>query len=372
MGILNSHRSFLWPALAPMMYSIGKILGVLLLAPSMGVYGLAIGVVGGALMHGLIQLPALLKLPAVKYTFTLGLKLPDVREVARLMGPRVLGVAFVQLNFLVNTRLASAMPLGSVTAITVGFALMMIPEAAIAQAIAIAALPAFSAQVAAGKLTEMRSSLAGLLRGLLLMAVPASLGMILLREPLVTLIFQRGQFDASSTQLVAWALLWYAAGLVGHSVVEIVSRAFYALHDTKTPVSIGVAAMSLNISLSILLSAQFVRWGWMPHGALALANSIATFIEMSALLVAMRRRLSGLEGRRLLSGLTQALLAGGVMSLALWGWLTLTRGSSVWLVALGGVAAGSLVYGLMLVLLRVPEVKMLFESVKKRLIKQPS
>lgn len=372
MGILNSHRSFLWPALAPMMYSIGKILGVLLLAPSMGVYGLAIGVVGGALMHGLIQLPALLKLPAVKYTFTLGLKLPDVREVARLMGPRVLGVAFVQLNFLVNTRLASAMPLGSVTAITVGFALMMIPEAAIAQAIAIAALPAFSAQVAAGKLTEMRSSLAGLLRGLLLMAVPASLGMILLREPLVTLIFQRGQFDASSTQLVAWALLWYAAGLVGHSVVEIVSRAFYALHDTKTPVSIGVAAMSLNISLSLLLSAQFVRWGWMPHGALALANSIATFIEMSALLVAMRRRLAGLEGRRLLSGLTQALLSGGVMSLALWGWLTLTRGSSVWLVALGGVAAGSLVYGLMLVLLRVPEVKMLFESVKKRLIKQPS
>jgi len=372
MGILNSHRSFLWPALAPMMYSIGKILGVLLLAPSMGVYGLAVGVVGGALMHGLIQLPALFKLPGAKYTPTFGLKLPDVREVARLMGPRVLGVGFVQLNFLVNTRLASVMPLGSVTAVSVGFALMMIPEAAIAQAMAIAALPAFSARVAAGKLHEMRHSLAALLRGLLLMAVPASLGLILLREPLVTLIFQRGQFDASSTQLVAWALLWYAAGLVGHSVVEIVSRAFYALHDTKTPVSIGVAAMSLNISLSILLSAQFVRWGWMPHGALALANSIATFIEMSALLVAMRRRLSGLEGRRLLSGLTQALLSGGVMSLALWGWLTLTRGSAVWLVALGGVAAGSLIYGLMLVLLRVPEVKMLFESVKKRLIKQPS
>ena len=130
--------------------------------------------------------------------------------------------------------------------------------------------------------------------------------------------------------------------------------------------------MSLNISLSILLSAQFVRWGWMPHGALALANSIATFIEMAALLVSMRRRLSGLEGRRLVSGVTQALLAGGVMSLALWGWLTLTRGSSVWLVALGGVAVGSLVYGLMLVVLRVPETKMLYASIKKRLLKQPS
>ena len=161
MGVLNSHRVFLWPALAPMMYSIGKILGVVLLAPSMGVYGLAVGVVGGAILHGLIQFPALLKLPERRYTFTLGRGIPDVREVARLMGPRLLGVAFVQLNFLVNTRLASLQPLGSVTAIAVGFALMMIPEAAIAQAIAIAALPTFSAQVAAGKLEEMRNSLAG-------------------------------------------------------------------------------------------------------------------------------------------------------------------------------------------------------------------
>ena len=376
MGILNSHRSFLWAALAPMMYSIGKILGVLLLAPSMGVYGLAVGVVAGALMHGLIQLPALMRLPARKYTPTLGLHLPDVREVARLMGPRVLGVAFVQLNFLINTRLASMMPQGSVTAIAVGFALMMIPEAAIAQAMAIAALPAFSAQVAAGKLEEMRRSLSGLLRGLLLLAVPASLGLILLREPLVTIIFQRGQFDANSTQLVAWALLWYAAGLVGHSVVEITSRAFYALHDTKTPVIIGVAAMSLNIGLSFLLSSIFVGWGWLPHGALALANSIATFLEMGALLFVMRKRLSGLGGGHVLKGLFYALVAGGLMALALWGWIRLTaqwtisRGLSNWVVALGGIAVGGLVYGLSLVLLRVPEIKQVFEGIKRRLVKR--
>lgn len=376
MGILNSHRSFLWAALAPMMYSIGKILGVLLLAPSMGVYGLAVGVVGGAMMHGLIQLPALMRLPARKYTLTLGRHLPDVREVARLMGPRVLGVAFVQLNFLINTRLASMMPQGSVTAIAVGFALMMIPEAAIAQAMAIAALPAFSAQVAAGKLEEMRRSLSGLLRGLLLLAVPASLGLILLREPLVTIIFQRGQFDASSTQLVAWALLWYAAGLVGHSVVEITSRAFYALHDTKTPVIIGVAAMSLNIGLSFLLSSMFIRWGWLPHGALALANSIATFLEMGALLFVMRKRLSGLGGGHVLKGLFYALVAGGLMALALWGWIRLTaqwtisRGLSNWVVALGGIAVGGLVYGLSLVLLRVPEIKQVFEGIKRRLVKR--
>jgi putative peptidoglycan lipid II flippase len=372
MGILNSHRSFLWPALAPMMYSIGKILGVLLLAPSLGVYGLALGVVGGALMHGLIQMPALLKLPGLKYTPTFGIRLPDVREVARLMGPRVLGVAFVQLNFLVNTRLASLQPLGSVTALAVGFSLMMIPEAAIAQAIAIAALPAFSAQAAAGKLEEMRNSLAALLRGLLLLALPASIGLILLRAPLVTIIFQRGEFDASSTQLVAWALLWYAAGLVGHSVVEIVSRAFYALHDTKTPVGVGVAAMSLNVGLSIGLSRLFNTWGWMPHGGLALANSIATFLEMGVLLIFMRRRLTGLEGRHVLNGLVKALAAAGVMALALWGWMRATAGAPAWLVALGGMLVGVLVYVLMLALLRVPELKLAWITVKRRLLKRTS
>lgn len=375
-GILNSHRSFLWPALAPMMYSIGKILGVLLLAPSMGVYGLAIGVVGGALMHGLIQLPALFKLPQRKFTLTLGHGMPEVREVARLMGPRVLGVAFVQLNFLINTRLASMMPLGSVTALTLGFALMMIPEAAIAQAMAIAALPAFSTQVALSHLDEMRRSLAALLRGLLFLAVPASLGLILLRVPLVTLIYQRGEFDPQSTQLVAWALLWYAAGLVGHSVVEIVSRAFYALHDTKTPVMIGVGAMSLNIALSFALRSLFLARGLMPHGALALANTIATFLEMGALLFFMRRRLSGLEGKRVLTGLSQALLGGGVMSFALWGWMHLVDGFSqspmavAALTSLGGIMIGIIVYGFSLYLIKVPELSLILKEIRRRLSKR--
>jgi putative peptidoglycan lipid II flippase len=355
MGILNSHQSFLWPALAPAMYSIGKILGVVLLVPSMGVYGLAVGVVGGALMHGLIQLPSLLRLPMRKYTFTFGLKLPDVREVARLMGPRLLGVAFVQLNFLVNYRLASMQPLGSVTAITVGFSLMMIPEAAIAQAIAIAALPTFSAQVATGKLEEMRSSLAALLRAILLLAVPASLGLILLAKPIVAFIYQRGVFDPHSTELVAWALIWYAAGLVGHSIVEILSRAFYALHDTKTPVFVGVAAMSLNVALSILFSRLFISVGWMPHGGLALANSLATFLESFALMFFMRRRLGGLEGKYVLNGALKALASGFFMSSMLWGWMMVTGKMGSWLITLGGIAIGAFVYVLGLQALRTPE-----------------
>ncbi|MCK5429578.1 MAG: murein biosynthesis integral membrane protein MurJ, partial [Anaerolineales bacterium] len=305
MGILNSYHKFFVPALAPSMYQIGMIFGVLVLSPSMGIIGLAWGVLIGASLHLLLQVPSLIRLGA-RYTPTLGLKTPSVHEVARLMGPRLLGVAVVQLNFWINIRLASQHPEGSVTGIVIAFALMLMPQAAIAQSIAIAAMPTFSAQYALGKLNEMRHSLASSLRGVLLLSLPASLGLILLRKPLIVLLYQRGEFDSRSTELVAWALLWYAVGLVGHSVVEIVSRAFYALHDTKTPVFVGIAAMSLNVVFSYAFSALFFRIGWLPHGGLALANSLATALEMLGLLYLMRGRLNGIEGKSLLVGGFQA------------------------------------------------------------------
>ena len=264
MGILNSHQVFFIPALTPSMYQIGMIFGVTVLSPKMGIQGLAWGVLIGAALHLILQLPLLFKQRAV-YTPTLGLKTPDVREVARLMGPRFLGVAVVQLNFWINVRLASLQPGGSVTAITIAFALMLMPQAAIAQSIATAALPTFSIQVAKNKLAEMRNSLSATLRGILLLSIPASIGLVLLRKPIITILYQRGEFTSYSTKLVAWALLWYGIGLVGHAMVEILARAFYALHDTKTPVLIGIAAMSLNVIFSFSFSAAFTRLGWMPH-----------------------------------------------------------------------------------------------------------
>lgn len=367
MGILNSHQSFLWPALAPALYTIGKIIGVVFLAPSMGTYGLALGVVAGALMHCLVQIPALIKLPEMRFSPNLGLRNRDVREVARLMGPRLLGVAFVQLNFLVNTNLANRLGDGPLTAINTAFMLMMMIEIVVAQSIAIAAFPTFSMQVANGKLEDMRSSLASLLRGLLFLSIPASLGLIMLRVPLITLLYQGGRFDETSTSYVAWALLFYTIGLAGFCVVEIVSRAFYALHDTKTPVFVGVVTMSINIGLSFLFLNLFTRWGWMPHGGLALSMTLASYLEMAILLFFMRRKLSGLEGSKLVNGLGKALAAGGFMALILWGWLHLTDGMSVWLVSLGGVAIGILAYIMGLMVLRVPELKMAGQLVPKLL-----
>ena len=296
MGILNSHQVFFVPALTPAMYRLGMIFGVLFLTPTMGIYGLAWGVVIGACLHLILQIPSLLRLKGI-YFPTFGLKIPDVRQVGMLMLPRVFGVAVVQLNFWVNTHLASQMTEGSVTGITWGLTMMLMPQAIIAQSVAMAALPTLSAQFARNKMDDLRYLPGGEPEGILLLAIPASIGLILLREPIVALMLQYGKFTEASTQLISWALLWYSVGLVGHCVVEILARAFYAMHDTKTPVLMGAVAMGLNVGLSLLFSAWFARLGWMPHGGLALANSLATGLEAACLLFLMRRQLGGLEGQ---------------------------------------------------------------------------
>jgi putative peptidoglycan lipid II flippase len=366
MGILNSHQVFLIPALTPSMYSLGLIFGVVVLSPRMGAYGLGWGVLVGAALHLCLQIPTLLKRNGSYFT-TLGLKLPAVREVGRLFGPRLFGVAVVHLNFWVNIWLASHHPEGSVTAIKTAFALMLMPQAAIAQSIAIALMPTMAAQFARGRLDEARSSLAASLRGVLLLSIPASLGLLLLRRPLVAFIYERGAFDARSTDLVAWALLWYAAGLVGHSIVEVLARAFYALRNTKTPVLVGAVAMGLNVIFSIAFAALFVRVGWLPHGGLALANTLATGLEMIGLLVLMRRRLTSIEGASILSTVIKACAAALLMSAGLWFWLNASQSQPYWMIVLVGTAAGISIYGAVLLAAGVPEARQLLRLAHKKI-----
>jgi putative peptidoglycan lipid II flippase len=366
MGMLNSHQVFLIPAIAPAMYSIGMIAGTLLLAPRMGIRGLAWGVVMGAAGHLMIQLPRLIKLNGRRYLAILGLTNPAVREVLRLMGPRVLGVAVVQINFIVNTIIALGLPAGSVSALVFAFGLMMMPQMAIAQSTAIAALPTFSIQASQGRLDELKMSISATLRGIILLSMPAALGLILLRQPLVAFLYQRGEFDENSTTLVAWALAWYAAGLVGHSILELLSRAFYALHDTRTPVSVGVIAMALNIGFSFGLAELFKLMGWMPHGGLALANSLATAFEVITLYALLCKRLGGLNDRGFLLAFLQSGLGVLGMSVAVVIWDQSLGESEVVLTALGGVLLGAVVYGLILMLIKTPEVGQAIRAVKLR------
>lgn len=366
MGILNAHQRFWLPAIAPAMYSLGQIGGVLLLPSGWGIYRLAVGALLGSLLHLLVQSPGLLRLSGA-YTLTFGLRIAEVRKVIWLMGPRILGVAVVQLNFIVNTIIALSLPEGSVSAVTLAFMLMLMPQVAIAQSVAIAAMPTFSAQAAMGKLDELRTLLAFILRAVLLLAIPATVGLIVLRLPLVRFLYEGGEFTAHSTALVAWALLWYTTGLVGHSLVEVLARAFYALHDTKTPVLIGSVAMALNVIFSLTFPHFFDQAGWMPHGGLALANSLATALEAIGLMILIRRKLGGLEGSSVLDGGIRALIAAFGMSLSLWVWLTLGWDRADWLVTVGGVILGGCAYGLGVFILGVREVRAAVREVARRL-----
>ena len=367
MGILHSHQSFLMPAIAPILYSGGIIFGTLALPHTWGIDRVAYGVLIGAVLHLLVQVPSVIRLPQRFYTRAAGLKDKAVRQVVKLMVPRLIGAGVVQLNFVANTIIALSLGEGSASAVALAFTLMLMPQRTIAQSAGIASLPTLSAQAELGQLDALRKTLSGIIRVILLLAIPSTIGLILIRYPLVRVLYERGAFTSHSTDLVSWALLWYSAGLVGHSLVEVLSRAFYALHDTKTPVSVGVIAMAINILLSFGLASLFERVGWLPLGGLALANSLATALESVALLIILRRRLQGLEGRRILQAAGVGLLGSALMGAMVWGWLRWTTAFHPVIALAGGLVLGLVAYAVVVWLAKVPEVFALVSRLKRRL-----
>lgn len=365
MGALNAHQHFLLPALAPSVYNLSIIGGALLLGPHLGVMGMAVGVVVGALLHLLVQVPGLMRYGA-RYVPTLGLHNPSVHEVGRLMAPRVLGTAITQINFVINNSLASMMGEGAVSAINYAWMLVMLPHGIFAQAVGTVAFPTFAEQVAQGEQAEMRSTLSATLRAVFFFSIPATMGLLVLGRPLVGLLFERGAFEASSTKAVAWALVFYALGLVGHAGWEIVARAFYALHDTLTPVWVGGLAMGLNVALSLTLPGVFGLAGWPPYAGLALANSVAVLLELVALLVLMQRRMGGLEGRQTLIAFAKSGLASLAMGAVLVGWQAALPNAGSLMLGGGGVVLGVAVYLGAALLLRVEELKAVAGLVRRK------
>ena len=337
MGALNAVQHFLLPAAAPVLYNLAIIAGAWLLAPRFGIYGLVTGVVVGALAHLLIQIPALIRKKA-RYSAQLTVYDPGVREVGRLMGPRILGLLFVQMHFLVNTILASGLAAGSLSALNYAWLIMLLPQGVFAQAVATAAFPTFAAQVAADQQDKMGQTLGHILRMILFTTIPSAVILALFGTPLIRLLLERGEFSGESTYLVTVALQFYAVGLVGHAIVEIAVRAFYALHDTLTPVAVGIAAMVLNI----LFSLWWVRT--LGFGGLALANSIATLLEMIVLLSLLARRIPDFARQRLLRAAGRSALSAAIMGMAILGFTRLWTEPLQWPATLGVLAASGAIY----------------------------
>lgn len=363
MGILNAHGRFLAAALAPTFYWVGTILGLIFLSPTMGIYGLAWGSVLGAFLHLGVQLPALYRIrPALQPRAET--RDPLVRQVVGLMGPRLIGAGAVQLNFLVTTNLASALAAGSLTALKQAWQIFTMPQVVLAQALGIAVLPTFSAQAARGDLDGMRRSLNEALRLLLVLALPATTGLLILGQLIVRLLFESGRFDADSTMLVSTALIAYTIGLISHSVLELVVRGFYALKDTWTPVWVGALAMLLNVLLSVVFALLLSGLG---HVGLALANTVATTIEVGTLAWLLRGRMNGLALRSLASVTVRCTLAAVAMAGALSVWLFVSGALASWLILAVALVLGIAVYWAMIWALAVPEARQIPEVVVRRL-----
>ena len=365
MGILHTYQMFLLPSLAISMNNIGLMIGALLIAPvlapdpgaaqvgNFNVYGLAYGAVLSAVLHLIVQLPALRQIRSHLRVLP-DWRVPGVLNVLRLMGPRVLGLAVVQVNFVVNAMFTSGMVSGSASALTNAFTLMFFALGIIGQSLGAAVFPSLSALAAANDMDGFKDRLSSALRSVLFLAFPAMITLILLSEPLIEALFQRREWTAESTQATAWALAFYATGMAGFALLELLSRAFYALEDTWTPVNIGIAAMVSNIILSILFI-QFIgdrdSLARGPFAGLALANALTTNLEALALWWLLRRRIGSINDRHVLRGAGKALIASGVMGIALWLMQSfLSDQSALVILIAGGMVGGSVFFALSVLL----------------------
>jgi len=306
-GILNARQHFVAPAFAPALYNLSIIFAAVFLSGPFGVNGLAWGVVIGSLLHLAVQAPVVF-LVGMRWSAVLGLRSRAVRDVARLTGPRVVGLAAAQANFVVLIFFASFISDAAINAVNFAFLVMMLPVGVIGMAISTAAFPALAQHAAARQFGPLREGLAESLRAILFLAIPASVGLVVLARPVVRLLFERGAFDAFATDLVARALAVFAIGIAAHSAIEILSRGFYALSDTKTPVRLAVLAMLLNVVLSALLVGPLGLRG------LAGAASLAAIVEVTWLGMLLRRRLRGFGPLGIWRSVSRTLIASALMA----------------------------------------------------------
>ncbi|MCK4593704.1 murein biosynthesis integral membrane protein MurJ, partial [bacterium] len=363
MAILNAYHKFALPSSGTIILNLVFITGLYTIVPLFGnvpvemIYGVGLVIVIG----GFFQITALgtgVRRQGGRWKPIVNLKAPGLKMVLKLMVPALFGMAVVRVNLLIDNALASLLGEGMISSLNYAERLLQFPMGVFGVALSTAILPTLSRFAAKGKLTELRDTMNYALRMAMFVAIPASVGIMILREPLVALFFQRGAFDALATHNTSWALLFYAAGLMGYIGVAVVVPVFYAQKDTKTPVIVGSIAVAVNIV------GDFALMGPLRQGGLALASAVASFVNLGLLLIVMRRRVGQIGFSRVFKSGLKLLAAAGTMGAALWVWLEVsgfTAETSTFMEKLtvggGGIAVGAVIFILVAWALRSSELK---------------
>jgi len=378
MGMLNAKNVFGVPAMASSFFNLGSIVaGVLLgwwLDSSFGpraILGLAIGTLIGGGLQLAVQLPSLRRLGYVFHP-DFHWRDPGVKAILRLMGPSVIAASTTQVNVLVNSVFASGLGDGPTFWLTVAFRLMQLPLGIFGVALGTVALPLLARMAATGNTTAFRSELARGMRLAFLMTIPASVGLMMLAEPIISVLYQHGKFGAHETAESAGALRFYAIGLCGYAALKVLVNAFYALDQRKTPMVISFIAVALNLVLNWLFTLH-LGWG---HRGLAFSTACIATTNFVILYLLMRRHLGFLESGAMLRLLIKLAVASAILALVCWAgmhflladWATedfsLKLGALVLVIA-AGVAA----FFISATALGITELREITHAVKRRLLR---
>jgi len=302
MGILNSYDHFLVPALAPAMLNISVIVFALTLSSKYGIFAIAWGVILGGIGQALIQAPVLAR-KKLKYSFVVDFNDPGVKKLLKLLVPVMIGLAITQINVIVDRTIASTLIDGSISALYYSNRLVQFPLGAFGIAISIAIFPTLAKQTAKNNITEFKKSLLFGLKILLFITIPSAVGLMVLKDSLIRLIYEHGMFSKMATNMTASALLYYSIGLFAFACVRLITMSFYALKDTKTPVKIGIYIVFINIALDLIL----IRY--LAHSGLALATSVAAILNLVILLKVLQDKIGDFELKSQVSFLVKIIIS---------------------------------------------------------------
>ncbi|SRR5579871_1118568 len=322
-GYLNAHRQFTVPALAPTVFNVVIIGGVLVLGPRIGVLGIAVSFLAGWLAQFVVQLPAA-RTAGLRWTPRLDLEHPVVREMGRIAVPAMLGLAVIEINANVDRFFASFLrgPQGAdyVAVLDYAFQLIQAPVAIFALSLATALFPTMARHAAGSGHDQLRDTTSLGLRGVFFTMMPVMTAIFVASRLIVRVLFQRGMFQAAATETVAAALVAFAVGTVPYAAYFIVTRTYYALHDTRTPVRVGLFMIGLNAAGDVVLMR------WMGFAGIALSTALVAAVNVSALVWILRRRLHGLDGGRLVATAGRTAVASAALAAAMLATLRLLGG----------------------------------------------
>jgi putative peptidoglycan lipid II flippase len=372
MGILNTKGRFFVPAMASSFFNLGSIVGgvtLALIVPRFGqppIVGMAIGTLIGGMLQLLMQLPTLLK-AGFSFRPHLDLRDPGLKRILVLMGPAIIGLSATQINIFVNTNFAAACAQGSVSWLNYAFRLVQFPIGVFGVALSIATLPVVARYAAIKDMDKLRESYASSLTMVFCLTIPATVGLILLAEPIIRLIFQHGAFTPFDTTKTAEALSFYALGLFAYAAVKVIVPVFYALNQTRYPVIGSFMTVGANIIIVLLTIDHF------QHKAIALSTSCTVIFNFLFLSAILHHILAGYSVKYLLTGLSKVLLAAAAMGGYLIG---LQSGMAVWMgqgffqeltALLFLIISGAALYGGLLYLLHLKELTFLVDKVIQRI-----